>query len=478
MVLQKTDFADYAQFISMLVPNFKQAPTNGTYISDQYDILAGEIATEENEIMLVLDKDRRLSDLLLARLGYYTQDQFINIVHEASESDSFDPQNKKEYFTYEELLGKTLTWHSNDAIFTENTQNPMSPFSYNHTANGVSDGNALTLRVVGILQPKEDISYGCMTSGVYYTKALTNHILDANMDSRIAQYLRDSDKESFQSMDIGMMKTGLIYNVTFKYEGTEYTESAFVGQDASTAMMLGGFSGMSGAGGAGGGAGGAGGGAASGVQALYVLSLRNLGGNSLANSVAIYPNNFETKDLVNDYLDKWNGEGTVTVGDKTLTKNERSDVTYTDTLALIIAMINTMIDIVTYALIAFTSISLVVSTVMIGIITYVSVVERIKEIGVIRSLGGRKKDVSRLFTAETFILGFLAGAFGIAVTYGLSAIVNFILKRVAGIPAIAALPIRQAIFMILLSIGLTLISGVFPARSAARKDPVVALRTE
>ena len=137
-----------------------------------------------------------------------------------------------------------------------------------------------------------------------------------------------------------------------------------------------------------------------------------------------------------------------------------------------------MIDIITYALTAFTSISLVVSTVMIGIITYVSVVERIKEIGVIRSLGGRKKDVRHLFNAETFIIGLIAGLFGIGVTYVISFIVNLILKPLIGYPNIAALPVGQAIFLVLLSVGLTLISGLIPASSAAKKDPVVALRTE
>ena len=151
---------------------------------------------------------------------------------------------------------------------------------------------------------------------------------------------------------------------------------------------------------------------------------------------------------------------------------------FTDTLELIVNMLTTMIDIISYALIAFTSISLVVSTVMIGIITYVSVVERIKEIGVIRSLGGRKRDVSNLFMAETAIIGFLAGMIGIGVTYLISALVNVILTPLINFNNIAALPVNSAIFLVCLSVALTLISGVAPAKSAAKKDPVVALRTE
>ena len=161
-----------------------------------------------------------------------------------------------------------------------------------------------------------------------------------------------------------------------------------------------------------------------------------------------------------------------------MTADERSDVTYTDALELVINLINDMIDVVTAALVAFTSVSLVVSTVMIGIITYVSVVERIKEIGVIRSLGGRKKDVSRLFTAETFIIGLLAGLIGIGVTVLLTVIVSAIIQAVFGIPNIAFVEPVDALILIALSILLTLISGLMPARSAARKDPVVALRTE
>lgn len=141
-------------------------------------------------------------------------------------------------------------------------------------------------------------------------------------------------------------------------------------------------------------------------------------------------------------------------------------------------MINTMIDMITIALVAFTALSLVVSTVMVGIITYVSVVERIKEIGILRSVGARKKDIKRLFNAETFIIGFAAGFVGIVITYVLSLIINIIVGTLTGIFTIAALPWWQALIMVCISVVLTLISGLIPASSAAKKDPVVALRTE
>ena len=202
-----------------------------------------------------------------------------------------------------------------------------------------------------------------------------------------------------------------------------------------------------------------------------------MGGENVANSMYIYPADFETKDLVTAYLDKWNEEGDVVVNGKTYTLEERVETKYTDTLSLVISMINTMIDVITYALIAFTSLSLVVSCVMIAIITYVSVMERVKEIGVIRSLGGRKKDVANLFNVETLIIGAMSGLFGIGITYLLSLIVNVIVKSLAGF-SIMVLPINSAVIMVLLSIGLTMISGLIPSRKAAKQDPVVALRTE
>jgi putative ABC transport system permease protein len=212
-----------------------------------------------------------------------------------------------------------------------------------------------------------------------------------------------------------------------------------------------------------------------------------LGGGDRPNAIYFYPVDFDYKNNITDYLDEWNnmcenGESYSYVdlnGDaQTTTLAVANKITYTDNVGLIINMVNTMIQMVTIALVAFTALSLVVSTVMIGIITYVSVVERVKEIGILRAVGARKKDIKRLFNAETFIIGLVAGLFGIAITYLLSLIVNVIVLILAGFWGIAALPWWEALVMIALSIVLTLISGLIPASAAAKKDPVVALRTE
>ena len=197
--------------------------------------------------------------------------------------------------------------------------------------------------------------------------------------------------------------------------------------------------------------------------------LRLLGGNNKPNAVYIYPSDFDAKDTVLEYLDAWNDmPGRI----------ETDKITYTDRVGLLMGMMQTMLDVITYVLVAFTSISLVVSSVMIGIITYVSVVERVKEIGVLRSLGARKKDIRNLFNAETFIIGLAAGLIGIVVTYLISIVINIIIVSLSGISGIASLPPLSAFIMVCVSVLLTLISGLIPAQAAAKKDPVIALRTE
>lgn len=448
-VLSETEYSDLARMIDSLAPNFSQAPDNIDYINNQYDLVSGKIATEKDEIMLVLDSNDELTDLLLARIGYYSQAELMQVIHKASDATNkdedktslFDENLYKEYFTYDELLNKSLVWYPTDTIFS--TQDvvisyPVETVTKAPVYTGEMDSPAtegMTLKVVGILTPKENISYGVMSSGIYYTKALTDYSLEVNRESEFIDYLIGDEEKANES----------ISSFTYKYDYLPY--DAFDGGEETVERKT------------------------NEKGSVYSFTTResiarNLGGVDLANSIKIYPISFDDKNLVTGYLDAWNDA------------NESAKVTYTDSLELVINMVNTMIDIISYALIAFTSISLVVSTVMIGIITYVSVVERIKEIGVIRSLGGRKRDVSNLFIAETAIIGILAGVMGIGATYLISAVVNVVLKPLINFSNIAALPISNALFLICLSVILTLISGLAPAKSAAKKDPVVALRTE
>ena len=206
--------------------------------------------------------------------------------------------------------------------------------------------------------------------------------------------------------------------------------------------------------------------------------VRSLGGDHTVSSISIYAKDFDGKNAILDYLEVWNDacEKEGTINGVQLVKADK--ITYTDTVGLLMGMMQTMLDVITIVLVAFTAISLVVSSVMIGIITYVSVVERIKEIGVLRSLGARKQDIRNLFNAETFIIGLAAGLFGIIVTYLLSFGINAIIYSFTEIAGICALSPLTAFIMVCVSVALTLISGLIPAQSAAKKDPVIALRTE
>ncbi len=198
-------------------------------------------------------------------------------------------------------------------------------------------------------------------------------------------------------------------------------------------------------------------------------AVRLLGGRDRPNGVNIYPTDFDGKENVLEYLNAWN---------EAENREETDKISYTDRVGLLMGMMQTMLDVITYVLVAFTSISLVVSSVMIGIITYVSVVERVKEIGVLRSLGARKMDIRNLFNAETFIIGLSAGLIGVGVTYLLSIVINLIIYSLSGIGGIASLSPLAAFVMVCVSVALTLISGLIPAQAAAKKDPVIALRTE
>ena len=438
---------DVAEALSGTSGLFSLAPDSNEFILSQYDIVneGGRMPEQKGEIMLVINDESELSDLVLAQLGYYTQEEVLNIVYKATDDKRYDAGKDKTRFSYEELLDKTFTLYFNDDIYS--IDGDKITYDPSHGGAGAE------LKITAVLRPKEGLSFGSLSTGIYYTQALDDEVAEKNSGSALASFIGENGKEGALS---GVMTgTGAVmgsipaFEIRYAFEGSEFSQTVCVGSEYSLAGT-----------------------------SSYTLSLRDVGGSVLPQTISIYPANFELKDGVTAYLNAWNEEGDLVVGGVTLTAEQRAQITYTDNLSVIISMIGDMIDIVTYALVAFTALSLVVSTVMIAIITYVSVIERVKEIGVIRSLGGRKKDVSRLFNAETFIIGLIAGVIGVVITYIICAVINGVVGAALGIAGIARLPFTTALILIAVSVALTLISGLIPARFAAKKDPVEALRSE
>ena len=509
-----SNYAKYATYITSIVDNFKQCPADEDYIKEQYEV-KGRVATEANEVMIVLDKDNELTDILLAQLGYYTQDEFMNLIQRGSLSNEspdnhskyyYDETLDKDVFSLQELISKRFVYYPNDVVYTMKDSTYKEPGSsefmkipsYNYLESSLGDAQGFKFEVVGILTPKKSFSYGCLGAGFYYTEAFANKFIDDNENSEIVEYLDGSSSfPVYKTVAFGQSSMPVTitpkYNLDYYYYDGELTfdendnpvlppivkhtqKDVMLGKSSLLGAMADMMTDSS-----------SGGGAMSGMSSMLsaismpTLSLQQLGGSRLPESISLYQRDFTKKNNVLAHLDRWNDyEGIIEVNGVGYAKEERQRIVYTDLLTIVISMVNQFIEIVTFVLILFTALSLVVSTVMIAIITYVSVVERVKEIGVIRSLGGRKKDVSRLFTAETAIIGLSSGLIGVGVTYLISGILNLIIQSASGgfINAIAIFPIEYALVMVSISVVLTLISGLFPASAAAKKDPVVALRTE
>ena len=209
------------------------------------------------------------------------------------------------------------------------------------------------------------------------------------------------------------------------------------------------------------------------ANATYESNLQKMGSVDLnkPSTINIYPKDFDSKEEIEALIDEYNKK----VKDDGLEENV---ISYSDIVGTMMSSVTSIIDIVSYVLMAFVSVSLVVSSIMIGIITYISVLERTKEIGILRSIGASKKDISRVFNAETFIIGTCSGILGIGVTLLLNIPISLILEDMLGVANLAKLPPVAGIILIVISMLLTLIAGLIPARYASKKDPVEALRME
>ena len=483
-VLSNVDgIGSYSSYITSLVTATKQITASNSYIETQYDLLTGTLPSGSNELLLVLDSDEKISDLILAELGYFTQEQFIALAQNskdiADKVDGANHNNDIKYFDYSTILNKEFYYMPNSAAYKFNGYNQITVGNNQITYPKYTYLNDITetkeestkLKISGIVKLKEGRNYGCLSTGLYYTKDLALKMHNDTM----SDYNNFSTTNPTFSGYVGLAElngssvvNGTTMDIcTYEYSYYNYKDktvensTGYVGQSDSTSTFVSMFMG---------------GGTTTTVSKS--ITGRMIGYNEKPNSISIYPNNFDEKNKVTDYLDQWNDSSFVyTYNNKQIAYADRTKITYTDNVGVIISMVKTLINIVTYALIAFTALSLVVSCFMIAIITYVSIMERVKEIGVIRSLGGRKKDVSHLFNAETFMLGLSSGVIGVLVTYFITFVLNIALSSLAGANIACFYP-YQALIMITLSIVLTVMSGAIPARSAAKQDPVNALRSE
>ena len=514
-MLEETPYAQYSTYITSLATVMSQGVSNTKYVQSQYDVLYGDVSKfgkdDPHSIIVVLSADKQLSDLLLAQLGYFTEDEFYNMIFKASPQDlpgEYIEGLDRTSYSYEEIANKKFYWYPNNTIYENQSITLGDRFIHRYKYESIAQDswtNGVELSIAAIVKPKSNVSYGALSSGFMYSEEFAREMISKNKESDIAKNINQYGNVTSMSYSLGGLDydIGIYYTLPYTYYDTDvrvYKEDmkkVYVGKNQSGLMNT--FMSYIGtAGSYGGGTGGSGGSSGSTSSLTDMLSnmkttdINGVGGTYLPSSISIYPNDFNTKYLVTDYLDAWNKEDKVVTfnnynedftqinGTTSLNYSDRNKIKYTDSVEIIINLINTMINIITYALVAFTALALVVSTVMVAIITYVSVVERIKEIGVIRALGGRKKDVSHLFNAETFVIGLASGVFGIIITGIISLLANVLVKSLSGgqVSSIAHLTPLTAIIMILLSVVLTSIAGLIPARSAARKDPVVALRTE
>lgn len=391
-----------------------QLLNNQELLGEQYDMVAGSWPQNYNEVVIVVDKDNEIDDYTLYSLGFKNPDEVKKIFQSAMSGENYETEETS--YSYDEVLNKTFKvvlpgdlyrYNENFKIWEDMTKNEE------YMKDVVDESEEI--KISGIIRPKEDAVNTSITSGVGYTSALMEHLIEENNGTQIVkEQLADKDTDVFSGLSFEDAKT-------LTYE----SNSAILG----------------------------------------ITDADNPSG------ILIYAKNFEEKEQIEDIIKEYN--------DKAKQEEREEDViNYTDYVGIMMSSVSTIITAISSVLIAFVAISLVVSSIMISIITYISVLERTKEIGILRSIGASKKDISRVFNAETLIEGFASGVLGIIITLILCIPANIIIENVTDIPNVAKLPWVGAVILIIISMCLTMLAGFIPAKMAAKKDPVVALRTE
>ena len=453
-------------------------------ISDEYDMVYGEMPKQYNEIILILDKNNEISATTLYELGLLPSQEYKDILEKIDNDEDFELNTEK--INYENICNQTFKLIPACDYYVKD-ENGLYKYIGDNTGKveNLLD-NAVELKITGIIRQKEDSDKSIVSGTVGYTKLLTDYIIEYTNNSEVVKAQEETPDKN--------VITGLSFNALTNEEKAkeikEYLANLGISEKAefATSVLQANNLGES-------------------TKSAQIMSMSE---TQLANqldqylktasedtlvsmydkymeagsyddnmksfgkveldapsSINIYADTFENKDAITDCIEKYNE-----------TANENDKITYTDYVGLLMSSVTTIINTITYVLIAFVSISLVVSSIMIAIITYISVLERTKEIGILRAMGTSKNDVSKIFNAETFIEGLVSGLLGVGITILLNIPINMIIEKITGISGIAALPLNGGIILIVISVVLTVIAGLVPAKLAAKKDPAVVLRSE
>ena len=454
-------------------------------VTDAYDVLYGNWPSSYDEAVLVMNKNNEISSAVLYQLGILPTSEYKEIMKRIDAGEEVTMDTEK--ISYEDICNKEYyLLPASDMYVKDDNGNYKSIVSDNASLKDkAADG--IKLKISGIVRQNDDNDNALINKAVGYTKALTDYLMDYADKSEVVKAQRENkdinitNGMAFSPADdaakiadartyltnLGVSdKASMFKNMmqmVYADNQQMYTQLMAMGEAQQAAMLDSYLENPD----------------DSTLLSIYnsYISTGNYDDNmesfgviseDAPSAINIYVDSFEAKDAVSDCIKKYN-EGA----------SEDDKISYTDYVGLLMNSVTTIINVITYVLIAFVAVSLIVSSIMIGIITYISVLERTKEIGILRAIGASKRNISQVFNAETFIIGFCSGIIGIAITLLLLIPCNSIIHAVTDSTAVnAALPPVSAVVLIILSMVLTFIGGLIPAKSAAKKDPVTALRTE
>ncbi len=423
---------------------------NEELVHSQYEILQGKWPENYNEVVLIVDENNEINDYTLYTLGLKNQNEIEKNMQKIENNEPIE-ENEQTSYTYEELLNLSYKLLLNSDYYQK--QNGMwIDKSEDETYMKQKIAEAPTIKVVGIVKPSTQSVATSLNSGIGYTKELKEYVIQKSNEAEIVKEQKENPEINiFTNMNFPTEEE----NSSFTYDSLSAQQKAYMqtlsGEEIAALMEA----------------------YTENRNASYEKNLQKLGAINLdePTSISLYAKDFESKEKLASAIEAYNQEQTDAGKDENV-------INYTDIVGVMMNSVSSIIDIVSYVLIAFVAISLIVSSIMIGIITYISVLERTKEIGILRAIGASKKDISRVFNAETFIVGLVAGLLGIGITLLLLIPINAIIQSLTGITGIASLPVVGAIVLVIISMLLTMIAGLIPSKMASKKDPVEALRTE